>query len=69
MSSVRSQAFGIILAESYFPALEKRITKRSEITNAKDRMSFEHDILFYYTLFRKKICFKRLSFSSNSNFQ
>ena len=44
MSSVRSQAFGIILAESYFPALEKRITKLSEITNAKDRMSFEHDI-------------------------
>ena len=52
MSSVRSQAFGIILAESYFPALEKRITKLSEITNAKDRMSFEHDI---YVLSRKNL--------------
>ena len=44
MSSVRCQAFGIILAESYFPALEKRITKLSEINNTKDHMSFEQDI-------------------------
>ena len=61
MSSVRCQAFGIILAESYFPALEKRITKLSEITNAKDRISFEHDMfdIFRFTkVFLLKIYLK-----------
>ena len=63
MSSVRSQAFGIILSLTSLP-LRKEQQNSVKLQTRKIKCLLS----MIYLTFRKNICFKRLSFSSNSNF-